>query len=156
MVTLGLISDTHGKLCGQATVALDGVDEILHAGDIGGEEILIELGCVAPTQAVTGNMDLLPGLPGQRILERGGFVFLLIHDIGDIDRPNFDLLRRAHQVGAQVVVFGHSHRPADYTQAGVRFINPGSATAPRGAYPPTVARVTLTEDGIDVEHVRLA
>ncbi len=155
MVTLGLISDTHGKLSGQAVATLEGVDEILHAGDIGGVEILAELDAVAPTMAVLGNTDYLPGQPGERVVEREGTVILLIHDIGDVGQPSFDLLRRARHVGAAVVIFGHSHRPADYTIGSLRFVNPGSATAPRGGHPPTVARLTVTHDGTEVEHFRL-
>jgi putative phosphoesterase len=54
---IGLISDTHGRLDSRVVEIFEGVDRILHAGDIGGEEILAELGAVAPVTAVLGNTD---------------------------------------------------------------------------------------------------
>jgi uncharacterized protein len=48
---LGIISDTHGLLRPEATEALRGVDLILHAGDVGGPEILAQLKTIAPVFA---------------------------------------------------------------------------------------------------------
>ena len=52
--TVGLISDTHGLLRPQAVEALQGVHRIIHAGDIGGQEILQALRAIAPVDAVRG------------------------------------------------------------------------------------------------------
>src|SRR6476469_1551949 len=60
---IGVISDTHGLLRPDVHTALSGVELILHAGDVGGDEILIELGLIAPVRAVYGNTDA-PGHPG--------------------------------------------------------------------------------------------
>ncbi|MGH7488647.1 MAG: metallophosphoesterase family protein, partial [bacterium] len=59
---LGLISDTHGLLRAGVHEALSGVEMILHAGDVGGREILEELRLIAPVKAVFGNTDA-PGDP---------------------------------------------------------------------------------------------
>jgi hypothetical protein len=54
---VGLISDPHGLLRLEAIAALRGVDRILHAGDIGGREVIDALAAVAPIDAVRGNND---------------------------------------------------------------------------------------------------
>ena len=60
---VGVISDTHGLLRPDVHSALAGVELILHAGDVGGAEILTELELIAPVRAVCGNTDA-PGQPG--------------------------------------------------------------------------------------------
>ena len=57
MTVIGLISDTHGRLPDEALAAMADVDHIIHAGDIGGPEILHALEALAPTTAVLGNND---------------------------------------------------------------------------------------------------
>ncbi|HET6926965.1 MAG TPA: metallophosphoesterase family protein, partial [Hyphomicrobiaceae bacterium] len=58
MVTnVGVISDTHGLLRPEAVAALKGSHLIVHAGDVGGPEVLDRLGDIAPTHAVRGNVD---------------------------------------------------------------------------------------------------
>ena len=54
---VGLVSDTHGLIRPELFTALTGVQLILHAGDVGGSDVLTELGAVAPVQAVYGNTD---------------------------------------------------------------------------------------------------
>lgn len=54
---IGLIADTHGLLRPQALAALQGVDHLIHAGDIGGPQILAELERIAPLSVVRGNND---------------------------------------------------------------------------------------------------
>ena len=56
-IVVGLISDTHGQLRASAMHALEGVELILHAGDVGNRDVLIELNALAPVQAVHGNVD---------------------------------------------------------------------------------------------------
>ena len=156
MITLGLLSDTHGVLLPEVLEALDGVDEILHAGDIGGNDVLTPLRSLAPVTAVLGNMDpFVSALPAERVLERGSHRLLLIHDMGGLHGPSSDVLTRAHTDGVTVVVHGHTHRPTDGQWHGIRFVNPGSAGHPRGGHPATVARMTLRGAEVHVEHVAL-
>jgi putative phosphoesterase len=74
-VILGVISDTHGLLRPEAVAALQGVDRIIHAGDVGGPEVLAALAAIAPVVAVRGNNDRGPwaeALPLTQIVEREG------------------------------------------------------------------------------------
>ena len=64
-VLVGLISDTHGLVRPEVFAALEGVALILHAGDVGGQDVLTQLQTIAPLHAVCGNVDA-PGEPGLR------------------------------------------------------------------------------------------
>lgn len=128
---IGLISDTHGRLDPRVATALEGVERILHAGDIGSPEILWELGAIAPVTAVRGNTDHWEtageDLPGLAHVTLDSVRILLVHDRHDLGSQTAE--------ETDVVVFGHSHVPAVYEQGGVLWVNPGSASRPRQPAP---------------------
>jgi putative phosphoesterase len=131
MLTVGLISDTHGLLRPEARDALAGVDHIIHAGDIGGPAILTQLEALAPTRAVRGNNDV--GAWAERIAERelielAGVGIYVLHDLNELELD-------PAVAGCAVVVAGHSHRPGMSTRNGVLYINPGSAGPRRFSLP---------------------
>jgi putative phosphoesterase len=152
--TIGLISDTHGLLRPQVHQALGGVELILHAGDVGGDEILDELGLIAPVRAVYGNTDPL-GDPRLResIDEVVGGVSIHVshgHEVGS-PTPARLLVRYA----AQVIVYGHTHRQLVSHVDGRLVVNPGAAGARRFKLEPSVARLTIADGRADVELVLL-
>ena len=132
---IGVISDTHGLLRPEAVAALHGVEMILHAGDIGGPEILDELGKIAPVIAVRGNNDKgdwAEAIPEHLVIEVSGVPIYMLHDIKELGRfPDFP--------GSSVMIFGHSHRPLVETREGVLHLNPGSAGPKRFTLPTTIA-----------------
>lgn len=146
---LGLIADTHGILRPAVHDVFKQVDLILHAGDVGGQEILDELALLAPVTAVFGNVDhgrLRRRLPRVATIEVDGFRFVVTH--GDqLGSPNPDLLKEAFPK-ADVIVFGHTHRALirdllDFTVV----VNPGAAGAARFDLGRSVA-IMETEPGI--------
>ena len=148
---VGLISDTHGLLRPEALSALQGSDLILHGGDIGDPAILDALAASAPLKVVRGNNDSpidWPNIPDFHYLEIEGWVGLLIHDKAD---AKAQLAKKA----ADFVIFGHSHRPADFLWEQVRYINPGAAGKKRFSLPISVALLTLEKGKIEVEFVNL-
>ncbi len=148
---IGVISDTHGWLRPEAVAALEGVDHILHAGDVGEAEILVELSKVAPVTAIRGNVDRTGAcaqLPATEMVELGGIAFYLLHDVKELD-----LDPRAAGIG--VVVSGHSHKPGIERRKGVMFLNPGSAGPRRFSLPVTVAMVTVGEGVVRAEIIAL-
>ena len=146
---LGVIADTHGKLRPEVLKVFAQVDRILHAGDVGKPEILERLGEVAPVTAVYGNVDggtLRSRLPRVAELRIDGFQFVVTH--GDqFGHPDPEALKEAFP-HADVMVFGHSHKPLihnfeDFSVA----LNPGAAGPARFDLLPSVA-IVETEPGI--------
>lgn len=140
-----------------------GVDEILHGGDVGDPDILIELGAIAPVHAVRGNCDHgeLGQLPEFVVRRYEGHTLLMTHILEQPARVRALVRARLEEAGASIVVYGHTHRYGDQTRDGVRFINPGSAGAPRYGLPATVALLELGDQArcrvrtLDGEEVQL-
>jgi hypothetical protein len=142
-LVVGLIADTHGLLRPEAAAALAGSDLILHAGDVGGPEVLAALAAIAPVRAVRGNNDHGPwaaALPAADVIQAGGAMIYLLHDVHDLDLEPC-------AAGVAAVVSGHSHRPAIAEKDGVLFVNPGSAGPRRFTLPVAVARLTIRPAG---------
>jgi putative phosphoesterase len=139
MRELGLISDTHGLMREEALQALRGSDLILHAGDVGGPEILETLKTIAPVVAVRGNVDTDKWgqtLPLTEVIQVGPVMIYMLHILQDLDI-------NPPAAGFHIVVSGHSHKPGQTEKEGVVYINPGSAGPRRFYLPVTVARLDL-------------
>jgi len=156
---IGLLSDTHGRLDSSVLEIFHGVERILHAGDIGGEEILIELGSLAPVTAVYGNTDGFPlasKLKAWEILELQEVRIALTHQIGHPERLSPEAAERIAAYRPTLVVSGHTHAPHDRTVGGVRFLNPGAAGPRRFSLPRTVALLQVGDPaGVQVRFVPL-
>ena len=137
---IGVISDTHGQLRPEALAAFAGVDHILHAGDIGSEDVLDQLRALAPLTAVGGNIDNFHcgGAGPEARVELGGLRFYLTHILDRPTRPRAEVLDALARESADVVVFGHSHLPHDERRDGLWFFNPASAGPRRFDYPVSV------------------
>ena len=151
---IGIISDTHGHVPNAVHDALAGADHILHAGDVGPMEVITELESIAPVSAVLGNTDYSIQLPQTHIQSFVSQKFL-VHHIVDLPVP-VQLVRVAIAVEQpNVVVFGHTHVPYNEHHDGVLFLNPGSASNPRGGSTPSVAIVQCTKSSLIVKFVAL-
>jgi putative phosphoesterase len=152
MLTVGVISDTHGLLRPEALEALRGAAHILHAGDVGDARVLEALRALAPVTAVRGNNDRGPwaeALPHDTVVELGGASIYLLHD-----RAELDLDPRA--AGLAAVVCGHSHKPLQEERDGVLHFNPGSAGPRRFQLPITVGRFQIQGGRIDAAIIPLS
>jgi putative phosphoesterase len=141
---IGIISDTHGLLRPEACERLAGVDHIIHAGDIGGPEVIASLRELAPTTAVRGNIDRgkwADDHPHTEWLTLGGRTLYVLHNLSELDLD-------PAAAGIDVVVSGHSHRPKIETVDGVLYLNPGSAGPRRFTLPIALATLELTGDGL--------
>jgi uncharacterized protein len=141
IMRIGLISDTHiawekKRLSPQVMAAFEGVDLILHAGDIYTHRVLDDLEKIAPVLAALGDDDY-PG-PDPRVKEKHvlaleGLTVWLVHE-----RP-YHLAYAAEAAGRtpakgekterpDIVIFGHEHRVITERTAGILYINSGSPT----------------------------
>jgi putative phosphoesterase len=134
-----LISDTHRLLRAEALAVLRGSRHIVHAGDIGDPAVLEALARIAPVTAVRGNNDKGPWARKLRDTEALEIARTRIYVIHDLSQLEID----PAAAGIQVVVFGHSHRPAKDLRERVLYVNPGSAGPRRFRLPVTVARLAL-------------
>jgi putative phosphoesterase len=151
---IGLISDTHGLLRGSVHHALAGVDLILHAGDVGGHEILEELHIIAPVQAVYGNTDRIddPILASELIVPFVGFSIHVSHG-HELGSPTPDKLLAAYP--QDIIVYGHTHQQLVVRADNRLVVNPGAAGPRRFKLEPSVARLTVQDGKVEVEIVTL-
>lgn len=150
-VKIGVLSDTHGHLSDHVLDALTGSDLILHAGDIDSPMVLKSLADISSVCPVRGNMDFgnwTRGMPSEEYIEAGGALIYMIHDLNHISlNPEASDIR--------LVISGHTHRPLQMEKNGVIYLNPGSASFPRGGYHPSVAIVDITKHRILCRHIGL-
>ena len=141
---IGLIADTHSLMRVEALAALAGVELILHAGDVGVERVLRELRMIAPVHAVLGNTDdPAMGLPASLDLPLGGLLVHVSHG-HELGSPTPDGL--VHRYRADVIVYGHTHKPLVETRGSTLVVNPGAAGPRRFNLLPSVALLRI-EDG---------
>jgi len=146
-----VISDTHGLVRDEALAALRGSDVIVHAGDIGSPAVLEALSRIAPTYAVRGNNDRDPWgltLPLTEVVEVSERHLYLLHEIADLDVD-------PAAAGFAAVIYGHSHKPLVEWREGVLFLNPGSAGPRRFKLPIAVARLRVSDRGVEPELIEL-
>jgi putative phosphoesterase len=142
-IRVGLISDTHGWLDPRAAKAFRleaPLVGIIHAGDIGADDVLYGLHEIAHVTAVLGNCDYqLPGFELGTIarVTLGGVSIVVVHDIHDLPPDARD----------EIVVHGHSHRPRVEFLQDALFLNPGSATQRRRQPSCSVGVLEIAADG---------
>ena len=139
MIRIGLIADTHGLLRPEALEFLVGSDAIVHAGDIGGPDILDALRGIAPLTVVRGNNDVgewAAAIPETAELPVGDALLFVIHDLKQLGAECLP-------AGVRAVVAGHSHRPLVEQRGSVLFINPGSAGPRRFTLPVSVGELLV-------------
>ena len=148
---IGLIADTHGLLRPQALAALQDVDHLIHAGDIGGPQILAELERIAPLSVVRGNNDSdawADAIPESLTLRFGAISLYVLHDLKKLAiDPKAE--------GIDVVIAGHSHKPLHDERDGVLYLNPGSAGPRRFKLPISVALLHIDGDTVRFELITL-
>jgi uncharacterized protein len=162
---IGVVSDTHGYFDPRLSLRLDGVDEILHAGDVGSMEVLGYLGAIAPVHAVQGNTDAYPlDFPPTITRHCEGVGIYVMHELpkpqSTLDAwaqaPHLNVKPARHRdrflesfpADCRVVVFGHSHEPCLDVVAGRLFFNPGSAGKKRFSLPRCCGVLELTPQGV--------
>jgi hypothetical protein len=144
-VRLGIISDTHGQLRPEILDVFAEVDLILHGGDIGPADLLVELEALAPVTAVYGNVDgmeVRSRLPQVAELELDGLVTVVTH--GDQFESLTPAALHAAFPRADIIIYGHTHRPLlELVDKTVTVMNPGGAGPRRFGLVPSVGIMEL-------------
>jgi len=162
---IGVVSDTHGFFAPQLSTVLAGVDEILHAGDVGVQSVLDELGAIAPVHAVRGNVDPPDLGLAPTLTQRYGTVAVhMLHALPETQSTLRNWAETAPLEGrsardcrrfleglapeCRVVIFGHSHEPCALVLAGKLFFNPGSAGKKRFSLPRCCGSLEISAAGV--------
>jgi uncharacterized protein len=145
---IGVISDTHGLLRPEVVESLQGVEQIIHAGDVGKLEIVNRLQEIAPLTVVQGNVDrgeLAARLSKTELLSANNVDIYVLHDLNELDLDPAAARFR-------VVVSGHTHQPLQYERNGVWYVNPGSVGPKRFKLPVSMAYLHIdANDEIQIE-----
>jgi putative phosphoesterase len=162
---VAVLSDTHGYFDPQLADLLRGVEEILHAGDVGTTAVLDQLGAIAPTYAVRGNVDSqVPGLPPTLSRRIESFEINMLHELpapqsvlrewceaSPLEGKVAERCRRfiaEFPPACRMVIFGHSHEPCAVTLGGILFFNPGSAGKKRFSLPRCYGMLDTSAKGV--------
>ena len=150
---IGIISDTHGLVRPEVYAAFEGVDVILHAGDIGSYDVILELEPIAPVKAVVGNVDtdLLHRFEEKTTFPLANRAIHLQHILHDIPEENM----LAGGPIREIFVFGHSHKSINRQVGTALYFNPGSAGPRRFKLPITVGRITLDANNVTARIISL-
>lgn len=147
---IGVVGDSHGNKHDllAAVHGMGAVDAILHTGDHFTDGTYIETLCGVKVYGVVGNCDLPALGESEMLLEFDGKKIFLTHG----HRYNVKwgvnaLFYKGLEVGADMVVFGHTHSPMNAEDDGVILFNPGSVNSPRGTADKTYGIIEIV-DGI--------
>ncbi|PYS49145.1 MAG: YfcE family phosphodiesterase [Acidobacteria bacterium] len=147
---IGVISDTHGKLDEQVFDLFANVHRIIHAGDIGNEELVWKLEGIAPVIAVRGNNDDdTMCFPTERMAVIEKRTFYVRHQFATAEKMTLAQQRIIEKRMPDVVVFGHSHKAYSGNWRGTLLFNPGSAGPKRFNLPRSIGILELHEDKIE-------
>jgi putative phosphoesterase len=152
---IGVISDTHDHLDPQIKEVFEGVDHIIHAGDIGLPWIILQLEEIAPVTAVIGNTDETAINYKQIELVQLGDRKFLVHHVVEPLNLSDKLKRRIIRENPDVVVFGHTHKPFCETINNTLYLNPGYAGAQRFNLARTVAILNCDSQGMTADFIEL-
>lgn len=167
---IAVVSDTHGqedmRLHGRTEEAVMSADFVLHAGDFVTEAVLDGFEDAANhLYGVYGNVDdeaVRARLPRAQAVTVDGFRVALVHTV-DGGATALEMFGRDWE--ADIVVFGHSHRPGYEWTGELGLLNPGSHAAPRGNRPAhaeldvdeeTLSGELCAPDGTSLERFEIA
>ena len=129
-----IVSDTHGKHRSyDKVIEREGkIDMLLHMGDVERGELYIEGTAGCPVHIVAGNCDFFSELPGEEEVQIGKYKIFMTHGHGYyVSMDTRRLKEEAMKRGAQIALYGHTHKPDIDLEGDVMVVNPGSLSFPR-------------------------
>lgn len=129
-----VVSDTHGfhRNLEKVLERIGKIDKLIHLGDVEGGDDYINVIAGCPTHIVAGNNDFWSDLPNEDdLFIRGHHIFITHGHYLYVSRGEERLIAEAKRRGADIVIYGHIHRPVHHEEDGVLVLNPGSIAFPR-------------------------
>jgi putative phosphoesterase len=139
---IGIISDTHAKPDGKkgekrgiprvVLERLRGCNQIVHCGDIGlWDQVVPVLEKIAPVVIIKGNHDkrLKEKIPWSVCMTIEGWRLWVVHGHGGDVRHNPLSIIKSLKEPADIILFGHIHRPLVYADKEIILVNPGSTSS---------------------------
>ncbi len=162
---IAVVSDTHGFFDTRLPELLPGAEAVLHAGDVGSQEVLDELRKLGPVHAVRGNVDPPDlNLPLSLKVQFESVQVEVLHQLpvpstelqkwadgkllGKVHPERLESFLKSFDPGTRVVVFGHSHQPCLLTLRHILFFNPGSAGKQRFSLPRVAGLLEIFARGV--------
>ena len=156
IVLIGVISDTHGRLDEQVLNLFANVNRIIHAGDIGSEELIWKLEKIAPVIAVRGNIDdKTMCFPNERMAVIEGRTFYVRHQFATAEKMSAAQRRIIEQRMPDAVIFGHSHKAYSGDWRGTLLFNPGSAGPKRFSLPRSIGFIEIQDEQLTPRIIEL-
>ncbi|HHW29734.1 MAG TPA: metallophosphoesterase [Syntrophomonadaceae bacterium] len=130
---IGILSDSHGKLekAEKALQEMGNIELLLHAGDYSEDALILGSTHRIKVKSVIGNCDRYAAGPAEELMEINGFKIYLTHGHLFGVKYSLDKLKKqAKRLGADIVIYGHTHLPHQEKMSGTLFLNPGSISWP--------------------------
>ncbi|MBT9176997.1 MAG: Phosphodiesterase YfcE [Firmicutes bacterium] len=154
---IGILGDTHGDHVSieAALKKLGPLDALIHVGDYYRDGEALAHTLHIPVIAVVGNCDARRQ-PDRELIELAGKRIFVTHGhLQGVKQGTVSLVREARLRQANVVLFGHTHVPAAFSQHGILFVNPGSTHAGRKGKGRACALLVVTGTEVEVTHFSL-
>lgn len=123
-----IVSDTHGReyTLEKALKKTGPIDQLIHLGDVeGGEERIRMLAGNAPAAIIAGNNDFFCDLPDERMFTLEGYRIWMTHGHRYFVHSGILYLEReARKKGADIVMYGHTHKPMIQQEEKLLVLNP--------------------------------
>lgn len=157
-IRIGVIADTHGLFDPAIRQHFNGVDHILHAGDIGDRSVIEQLEQIAPVTAVSGNVDEYEhsGFPRQIVVCQNEKTIALCHVLYEKGKLTQEATSWLDREQPDICVFGHSHCSTIEQYGPTLLFNPGSAGPKRFSLPRGIGLLTIQREKILPKLIRLS
>ncbi|MBE6055049.1 MAG: metallophosphoesterase [Clostridium sartagoforme] len=154
---IAVISDSHYDASSINAIKkhLDNVDIIIHCGDGAPDTRLLEKDFHGEIYAVKGNCDITNEYPSERIIEVMGTKIFVTH--GNMYNVKYEyntIFYKTKEIGADIVLFGHSHKALINKHDGIIMMNPGSITLPYGGMKKTMGFIEIDENGMSEVYLK--
>ena len=157
-IRIGVIADTHGLFDRAIRRHFRGVDQILHAGDIGDQSVIEQLEQIAPVTAVSGNVDdeEQSGFLSEAVIKLAGRRIAIRHILYEGGKLTKDGRAFLDRERPDICVFGHTHQPKKEWLGDMLLFNPGSAGPKRFKLPRGIGFLIIQKEKVLPKLIRLS